>query len=120
MPDISQSARRLSTTQRSSREPNPTAAKPCNHGVRKGARHFLFSRFRFLGRNIELLNLGDAETGVISLFNSVLKECGQRVVGWTTGYIQPPNVKYLQAPPHVRLPPLKIVTATFYIDGELY
>jgi len=84
------------------------------------SRIFYFSRFRVLDRNLELLNLGGTETGMISLFNSVLKECGRRAVGWMTGYIQPPEVKYLQAPPHVRLHPLESVTTTFYIDGELY
>ena len=100
-------------------EPNPTAAKPCDHGVRKGAQHFYFSRFRVLDRNLEPPNLGGTETGVISLFNSVLKECGRRVVGGMTGYIQPPEVEHLQAPPHVRLPPFESIAATFYIDGEL-
>jgi hypothetical protein len=46
------------------------------------------------------------------MFNSVLKEYGQRVVDWMTGYIQPPEVGYLQA--------LESITTTFYIDGGLY
>ena len=77
-------------------------------------------QFRVQDRNIELLNLGGTGTGVISLFNSVLKECGRRVVDWMTGYIQPPEAGYLQALPHVRLLPLESITTTFYIDGELY
>ena len=78
-----------------------------------------FSRFKVLERNLELLNLGGTETGVISLSDFALKECGRRVVGGMTGYIQPPEVEHLQAPPHVRLPPFESIAATFYIDGEL-
>jgi hypothetical protein len=101
---------------------NPTL-QPLSRAITEFAKEpsiFYFSRFRVLDRNLELLNLGGTETGVISLFNSVLKECGRRVVDWMTGYIQPPEVEYLQALPHVRLPPLESITTTFYIDGELY
>ena len=101
---------------------NPTL-QPLSRAITEFAKEpsiFYFSRLKVLDRNLELLNLGGTETGVISLFNSVLKECGRRVVDWMAGYIQPPEVEYLQALPHVRLPPLESITTTLYIDGELY
>ena len=55
-------------------------------------------QFRVQDRNIELLNLGGTGTGVISLCDFVLEECGRGIVGGMAGYIQLLEVEHLQAP----------------------